>query len=80
MTLFVGDARLLRCVFPGLRLRVYVTMSAEPPKFKMEVTEIFGGDALKRQVSEAIQIRETRGQMNRQEEWRQIQLPRLGLL
>ena len=52
----------------------------EPPKFKMEVTEIFGGDALKRQVSEAIQIRETRGQMNRQEEWRQIQLPRLGLL
>ena len=53
---------------------------AEPPKFKMEVTEIFGGDALKRQVSEAIQIRETRGQMNRQEEWRQIQLPRLGLL
>ena len=53
---------------------------AEPPKFKMEVTEVFGGDALKRQVSEAIQIRETRGQMNRQEEWRQIQLPRLGLL
>ena len=41
---------------------------AEPIKFKMEVTEVFGGDALMRQISEAIQIRETGGQMNRQEE------------
>ena len=51
-----------------------------PPKFKMEVTKVYRGDALLRQVGEAIQIRETPGQMNRQEEWRQIQLPRLGLL
>ena len=51
----------------------------ERPKFKMEVLRVFGGDALIRQVSEAIEIRETEGQMNRQEEWRQIQLPRLGL-
>ena len=33
----------------------------------------------KRLVSEAVRIRTTTGQMNRQEEWRQIRLPRLGL-
>ena len=47
---------------------------AEPPKFKMEVVNIHGGDALLRHISEVVQIRETRGQMNRHEEWRQIQL------
>ena len=46
----------------------------------MEVTGVYGGDALLRQVSEAVKIKETKGQMNRQEEWKQIQLPRLGLL
>ena len=51
----------------------------EKPKFKMEVLRIFGGDALMRQVSEAVEIRNTKGQMNRQDEWRQIQLPRLCL-
>ena len=50
------------------------------PSFKMEVLKVFGGDALLRQVSEAVLIRETKGQMNRQEEWRRIQLPHLGLL
>ena len=49
------------------------------PKFKMKVTGVYGGDATKRLVSEAVKIRTTTGQMNRQEEWRQIRLPRLGL-
>ena len=69
---------------PKPTLAHYVSVShgedVEPPRFKMEVTGVYGGDALLRQVSEAIRIKETRGQMNRQEEWRQIQLPRLGLL
>ena len=47
---------------------------------EMEVLKVFGGDALLRQVSEAVQIREESGQMNRQQEWRQIQLPHLGLV
>ena len=46
----------------------------------MEVLKVFGGDALLRQVSEAVQIREESGQMNRKQEWRQIQLPHLGLV
>ena len=49
------------------------------PRFKMKVTGVYGGDATKRLVSEAVKIRTTTGQMNRQEEWRQIRLPRLGL-
>ena len=52
----------------------------ERPRFKMEVLKVFGGDALLRQVSEAVQIREESGQMYRQQEWMMVQLPRLGLL
>ena len=36
------------------------------------------GDALLRQVSEAVKIREESGQMNRQQEWRMVKLPRLA--
>ena len=50
-----------------------------PPAFKMRVTGVYGGDATKRLVSEAVKIKNTSGQMNRQEEWRQIRLPRLAL-
>ena len=66
---------------PTLRAHVDERHSADPspPKFKMEVTGVYAGDATKRQVSEAVKIRNTAGQMNRQEEWRQIRLPRLGL-
>ena len=46
----------------------------------LRLLKVLGGDALLRQVNEAVQIREESGQMNRQQEWRQIQLPRLGLL
>ena len=52
----------------------------EKPRFKMEVLRVFGGDVLLRQVSEAVHIREKYGQMNRQQGWRQIQLPHVGLL
>ena len=66
---------------PTLRYHVdEVHRNEERPKFKMEVLKVFGGDALLRQVSEAEQIREESGQMNRQQEWRQIQLPHLGLV
>ena len=62
---------------PKLILRAHVDErhSADPslPAFKME------GDATKRQVSEAVKIRNTEGQMNRQEEWCQIRLPCLCL-
>ena len=64
---------------PTLKAHVDDKHAGEPPTFKMEVVKMHGGDALLRQISEAVQIRETKGQMNRQEEWRQIQLPRLGL-
>ena len=66
---------------PTLRAHVDERHSADPspPAFKMEVTGVYAGDATKRQVSEAVKIRNTAGQMNRQEEWRQIRLPRLGL-
>ena len=49
------------------------------PAFKMKVTGVYGGAATKRLVSKAVKIRNTTGQMKRQEEWRQIQLPSLGL-
>ena len=66
---------------PILRYHVdEVHRNEERPKFKMEVLKVFGDDALLRQVSEAVQIREESGQMNRQQEWRQIQLPHLGLV
>ena len=52
---------------------------ANPPSFEMRVTGVFGGDALKRQISEAVMIRNSESQMNRQDEWRQINLPRLDL-
>ena len=56
------------------------TDDANPPSFKMKVTGVYGGDALKRQVSEAVMIRSSSSQMNRQEEWRQVKLPRLNLM
>ena len=48
--------------------------------YEMKVTKVFGGDATKRQISEAIQIQHTQGTIiNRQEEWRQVKLPRIQL-
>ena len=48
--------------------------------YQMKVTKVFGGDATKRQVSEAVQIQHSQGQLiNRQDEWRQVTLPRIQL-
>ena len=47
---------------------------------EMKVTKVYSGDATKRQVSEAIQIQHAQGAvMNRQDEWRQLKLPRIQL-
>ena len=64
---------------PTLKVQIDEIHAGEPQKFKMEVVKMHGGNALLRQISEAVQIHETIGLMNRQEEWRQIQLPHLGL-
>ena len=68
---------------PTSTLRHHVDMrhakDSTPPTFKMEVTGVYGGDAAKRQISESVNIQHTEGQMNRQDEWRQIHLPRLTL-
>ena len=48
--------------------------------FEMKVTGVFGGDATKRQVTEAVCIQHARGELiNRQEEWRQVKLPLIDL-
>ena len=41
--------------------------------FEMKVTGVFGGDATKRQVSEAVRIQHARRELiNRQDEWQQF--------
>ena len=49
--------------------------------FVMKVTGVYGGDATKRQVPEAVNIQHAQGEglMNRQDEWRQVKLPRINL-
>ena len=49
--------------------------------YKMKITGMYGGDATKRQVAEAIKIQHTQGQelINRQDEWRQVRLPRIQM-
>ena len=49
--------------------------------FDMRVTGTFGGDALKRQITESVQIQGTSTHllMNRRDEWRQTILPRTSL-
>ena len=51
------------------------------PGFWMKVTGVFGGDATKRQVREAVVIQQTpRSElMNRRDEWRQVILPHMEL-
>ena len=56
------------------------TADSTPPAFKMRITGIYGGDAMKQLVSEVVKIKHTSGQADQQEEWRQIWLPRLALL
>ena len=49
----------------------------EKMNFTMKVTGIFGGDATKRQLREAVLIQQTNNLINRQDEWRQVHLPRV---
>ena len=46
---------------PTLKAHVDERHGGEPPNIKMEVVKILLGDALLRQISKAVQIRETRG-------------------
>ena len=52
--------------------------SPNPPKYIMKVTNVFGGDATKRQIAEAIKIENTPTHrlMNRKEEFTRCKLPR----
>ena len=49
--------------------------------FTMRVTGVYGGDATKRQVAEAVRIQHAQGTqlLNRQDEWRQVNLPHVEL-
>ena len=48
--------------------------------YEMKVTGVYGGDATKRQVAEAVTIQHAQGGLlNRQDEWRQVKLPRINL-
>ena len=48
--------------------------------YEMKVTGVFGGDATKRQVAEAVRIQHSKGELiKRQDEWRQVKLLRIEL-
>ena len=48
--------------------------------FKMDVTEVFNGDPMLRQISEAVTIRrEGRNTMNNKNEWNTIRIPRANI-
>ena len=51
-------------------------------QFQMKVTGKFGGDALKRQLTESVLIHEgpSSNILNKRDEWRHIQLPRVTLV
>ena len=52
-----------------------------PTTYNMRVTGVFGGDALKRQITESVQIQSTPAHslLNRRDEWRHVVLPRIDL-
>ena len=53
----------------------------ETSDFIMKVTGVYGGDATKRQIAEAVRIQNTPSPqlLNRKEEWRQFNLPHLEI-
>ena len=51
--------------------------SPPPPKFNMRVTGVYTGDPMKRQIAEAIKISATKNSMNRKDEWRTVNFPRV---
>ena len=52
-----------------------------PPEFTMTVTDVYRGDATKRQVAEALKIERTPAErlMNRREEYARCKLPRAAI-
>ena len=48
--------------------------------FKMKITGVYGGDATKRQVAEAVRIQHGQGPniLNKRDEWRQVYLPNIN--
>ena len=48
----------------------------DPPIYSMRVTDVYGGDATKRQVAKALKIERTPAPMNRREEFTRCKLPR----
>ena len=61
-----------------LYLRCAEQHQGTPVDFQMRVTGTFGGDALKRQITESVQIQGTATRFRR-DEWRQTILPRTSL-
>ena len=55
--------------------------AATPPEFTMTVTDVYRGDATKRQVAEALKIERTPAErlMNRREEYARCKLPRAAI-
>ena len=53
----------------------------DPPKYSMKVTDVYGGDATKRQVAEALKIERTSSDrlLNRREEYTRCKLPRAAI-
>ena len=53
----------------------------QPSDYIMAVTGVYGGDATKRQVAEAIIIQHKQGPqlLNRRDGWRQVNLPHIDL-
>ena len=49
--------------------------------YVMKVTGMYGEDATKRQIAEAVTIQHNQGSalINRQDEWRQMKLPRIQM-
>ena len=55
--------------------------NGRPVLFRMEVTGAYGGDPLKRQITESVNIQKLPAHqlLNRRDEWRQTILPRLSV-
>ena len=67
----------MRVCSTGKMWKTMVTVLQLQHLTSMAVTGVFGGDAIKRQVAEAIQIQNAQDPklLNRQDEWRQVNLP-----
>ena len=48
-------------------------------RFDMTVTGRYRGDPMKRQIAESVRIEEENNLLNRRDEWRHVNLPRIKL-